>query len=490
MDEQELDKVLKEINKNKKWYQKISVEPTIFLYIFAFSLTSVIENVFYVYKSCTVNHNYSHEICMEIEKHDEIKTAVQATTAKFLQYDSIAGQIIPIILALFIGSFADRRGRKLPLLLGLIGKLIYSSMIIVNSLMPNWPVENIIYTATIPGAITGGDIAIFASALAFLTDITTEADRTVRISILGGAYVGSIPVAVLTGTYLYNFYNKSFTKMFVTNAVLIVLSILYTVVKLDWQTTPKQVSLTTIPKSQWISDFFDKKHFKQTVRTVTKKRDNNYRLYIILMMVSVALYAIQRSEQKYFFLFAQNKLSWTTEIYSYFRTFESASYVFGILVAVPIFSKVFKWKDTVIVVIGACGSIIGRLFFAFVGTTALMYVGASFASVGPIILPALRSISSKLVPCDERGIMFALISACDKLVPIISGVLYSQTYLATMKVYPAGIFWVTIVSQALVFVTIIFIHFNKRDTDVQGEFSQNNDAMIENCVDKSEILEK
>lgn len=100
------------------------------------------------------------------------------------------------------------------------------------------------------------------------------------------------------------------------------------------------------------------------------------------MMVSVTLYAIQRNEQKYFFLFAQNKLSWTTEIYSYFRTFESASYVFGILVAVPIFSKVFKWKDTVIVVIGAWGNIIGRLFFAFAGTAALMYVGASFASVG------------------------------------------------------------------------------------------------------------
>ena len=56
--------------------------------------------------------------------------------------------------------------------------------------------------------------------------------------------------------------------------------------------------------------------------------------------------------------------------------------MFGILVAVPIFSKVFKWKDTVIVVIGAWGNIIGRLFFAFVESTVLMYVGASFAGFG------------------------------------------------------------------------------------------------------------
>lgn len=111
MDEKELDNVLQQTNDNKKWYQKISVEPTMFLYMMAFMLTSVVENVFFVYKSCTVNHGYSHEICINIEKYNETKAEVQQTTTKFLQYNSIAGQIIPIMLALFIGSFSDRRGR-------------------------------------------------------------------------------------------------------------------------------------------------------------------------------------------------------------------------------------------------------------------------------------------------------------------------------------------------------------------------------------------
>lgn len=111
MDEKEVESVLQQTSDNKKWYQKISVEPTMFLYMLAFMLTSVVENVFFVYKACTVNHGYSHEICMEIEKHNETKTIVQETTTKFFQYNSIAGQVIPIVLALFIGSFSDRRGR-------------------------------------------------------------------------------------------------------------------------------------------------------------------------------------------------------------------------------------------------------------------------------------------------------------------------------------------------------------------------------------------
>lgn len=107
----ETENVLQELHDSKKWFRKISVEPTMVLYMLAFMLTSVIENVFFVYKACTVNHGYSHEICMEIEKYNETKAEVQQTTTRFFQYNSIAGQIIPIILALFIGSFSDRRGR-------------------------------------------------------------------------------------------------------------------------------------------------------------------------------------------------------------------------------------------------------------------------------------------------------------------------------------------------------------------------------------------
>lgn len=39
--------------------------------------------------------------------------------------------------------------------MGLFGKFIYSVMIVVNTMQPTWPVEYVIYTATIPSAFTG-----------------------------------------------------------------------------------------------------------------------------------------------------------------------------------------------------------------------------------------------------------------------------------------------------------------------------------------------
>jgi len=52
----------------------------------------------------------------------------------FHQYNNVATHAIPLVLSLFLGAWSDRRGRKLPLLLGLAGKLYYSTMVIINAL--------------------------------------------------------------------------------------------------------------------------------------------------------------------------------------------------------------------------------------------------------------------------------------------------------------------------------------------------------------------
>lgn len=160
---------------NTKWYKKITVEPTMFLYMMAFMLTTVVEQAFYLNRACVTNHGYSPEICNNITQNETIKKEVQVsdwlivgwsqnriaivnahefqirfstyynvllfsftqnstqiTVSHFYQWYHISGHVVPIVLAFFLGSWSDRRGRKLPLLLGLFGKLIYSSMILVN----------------------------------------------------------------------------------------------------------------------------------------------------------------------------------------------------------------------------------------------------------------------------------------------------------------------------------------------------------------------
>lgn len=103
------------------------------------------------------------------------------------------------MLALFIGAWSDRRGRKLPLLLGLLGKLYYSAMIVLNTTQDDWPLEYVVYTATLPMAFTGADVAIFAAAFTYLVDVSSQKNRTMRVTILEVCYLATMPTGIALG---------------------------------------------------------------------------------------------------------------------------------------------------------------------------------------------------------------------------------------------------------------------------------------------------
>lgn len=63
----------------QKWYQYITVEPIMFLYMFAFQLTSVIEQDFFVKKACRANLNYTDDICNNLNAHNTSKEAVHVS---------------------------------------------------------------------------------------------------------------------------------------------------------------------------------------------------------------------------------------------------------------------------------------------------------------------------------------------------------------------------------------------------------------------------
>ncbi|XP_068149237.1 lysosomal proton-coupled steroid conjugate and bile acid symporter SLC46A3 isoform X2 [Drosophila tropicalis] len=466
----------------------ISVEPTMFLYMSAFMITSVVEQNFFVYKACRVNHNFSEEICSNINKaeYNDYKLQVLVTTAWFHQWENISAHIFPIILALFLGSFSDRRGRKLPLLMGLTGKLIYSVMIVVNAKMETWPVEYIIYTATLPSALTGADVAIFASCFAYISDISTVEKRTIRVTILDAIYLSAMPTGVALGSYLfYHAFNQSYAYMFMVNASLLALAIVYTIIALKWQTNDRQRSLRELGLCGFWPDFFDKQHVIDSFNVMIKPRSGHRRGFLIILLVSMIYYTFQRDEGTYLYFYTLAKFDWDVDLYSTFKTFKSSAYVIAMLLGVPIMNKLFGWRDTTLIFIGTWAHSIARVFFYFAETPKLLYAGAVVCSLGPIVGPMLRAMTSKIVPTSERGKVFALLSVCDNAVPFISAVCYSQIYQATININYGGlVFLLTIVSQMIVFFLILCIHIKLAGNSLAvAEITEKENGLITNDVE-------
>ncbi|XP_036148913.1 proton-coupled folate transporter [Monomorium pharaonis] len=441
------------------WLKHVSVEPTMWLFLMAFMFTSVVEQDFFRYKACRVDHGYSEETCIHLNDNDnkDIKTKVQMTVSEFHQWNDIAGHVIPIILAMFYGNWSDRRGRKLPLVLGLIGKLVYSFMIVINSLMDTWNLNMVVYTATLPMSILGGEVAIFGSCFAYISDVSSVQQRTMRITILDVVYLSTIPSGVALGSYVFaHLVNMSYAIMFAVNATLLLLAIVYSLVWLKWQTSPRQQPLSG---ANWLLDFFDRRHVVTTMRTLVKSRRNHGKLHLWLLLLAMCLYTFQRDEKPKSQMYTSLIFNWNVTDFSNFKTFQSTLFVLAMLIGVPIMSKLIGMKDTFIVAVGAIAHAAGRIVFILANRPELFYVGAAVAALGPVVAPILRSMTSKLVPVEERGKVFAMLSVCDNAVPLLSGTLYSQLYNATIKTAPNSFYWLTFATQIAVLLLIQLINF-------------------------------
>lgn len=63
-----------------------------------------------------------------------------------------------------------------------------------------WPLEVVLLTASLPSALTGADLAIFAAAFSYMADVTTVEARTLRVTILDITYLSTMPTGVALGT--------------------------------------------------------------------------------------------------------------------------------------------------------------------------------------------------------------------------------------------------------------------------------------------------
>lgn len=440
------------------WHSYITVEPVMFFYMMAFMITNVIEQTFYVFRACTVNHGYSEEICYNISSYDDINNEVQVTVSTFHQWNGIASHIVPLLLAFFLGSYSDKRGRKILLLGGLVGKLYFSLMITLNTVKA-WPLEYVIYTAAFPSAVTGADLAIFAGCFAYIADVSSIKNRTLRVGILDVVYLSTMPTGVALGNLLYNnVVNRSFTAMFGINSCLMLIATLHCLLFLKWQTRPEQQSLRQAGIRNPIADFFDFNNIKQTLVTLTKRRPQNRRLFLWFLLISMAFYTFQRDERPVMYLYTSKVFKWDSSDFSHFRTYLSTAYVVVMLFGIPLTTRVLRLKDTTIVMLGASAHMCGHMMYAHAQTNTAMYVGATAAALGPCVAPLIRSMASKVLEPAERGVAFAFLSVMENAVAMFASVIYSQLYKATLDTsFINAIFYLTFGTQAIVFLLAMFM---------------------------------
>lgn len=203
------------------------------------------------------------------------------------------------------------------------------------------------------------------------------------------------------GKVLYKQVQQSYAAMFGINVSLLVLAVIYTFLRLDWQTSSRQRPLSEA--SNILTDFFDYNHVINTCTTLVKKRRQHQRTYLLILILMMAFYTFQRDEKNMSYLYTALVFKWDFNQFSDFRTVQSAIQDVFLLLAIPIMSRFLGWRDTIIIMIGALAHAVARIFYALAQVGWLFYVGGVFAAIGPVVAPVIRSLVSKIVASSEKG---------------------------------------------------------------------------------------
>ena len=175
----------------RKGLNTITVEPLLFLYALGFAPVNVYQQPLYFDKICNVGAplftngtHFNQTVCdgLDSGKFSEEQEFVQKTYTTMNLVTLFLKGVPAVIFALFIGPWSDRFGRKMLMMLPLIGYFLFDIWYLINSIffdtfVTEWLMLEIFQYWP------GGFQCLFLGAYSYVTDSSSEEDRTLRIAL-------------------------------------------------------------------------------------------------------------------------------------------------------------------------------------------------------------------------------------------------------------------------------------------------------------------
>lgn len=161
-------------------------------------------------KACRVKLDFGDEICDSLIDKTGVNLTmyekdVQRVIASIEAWRSIIQTAIPIVLVIFMGAWSDRTGnRRLCILLPIFGEF----MVCVCNLVSTFfffeiPVEVTMFLEVIFPAVTGGWVMVLMGVFSYISDITSEENRTFRVGLVNLCMTAGVPLGTaLSGVLL------------------------------------------------------------------------------------------------------------------------------------------------------------------------------------------------------------------------------------------------------------------------------------------------
>ncbi|XP_043929201.1 solute carrier family 46 member 3 [Protopterus annectens] len=405
------------------------VEPCLALYSFAVILTYILVQQ-YVYQrlwkemnNATVHESDNSSLCNQNTSDPSYikQQEVQKRTSLFYMYLELTGLIPSLVVTLIIVAYSDHRGRKITILLPLLGALLTS---VIYFCVSYFSLDlNAFFAVYLINGFLGGLATFLGGCFAYVADLCNDPkQKNMRMALVDMIFGLLGGIASLTSGYFVN--AVGFSWPFLIASLLHFINIIYVIFFLE-ETVHVEESQQMASSLEYIKDLFS------GVFLMFKTSAFNKRLLIILMLIAFMTYNFANvGGASLFTLYELNTpLCWNTVLIGYGSALSTLVFVTSFL-GVALLSHFMR--NIYIVLIGMCSSIGGLICTAFAKTTLVMFLVRLPSLLSIMPLPVLRSMMSRIVLPSEQGALFACVACLESLSTTVSLAVFNSIYASTV----------------------------------------------------------
>uniref|UniRef100_A0A1Y1NFG4 Major facilitator superfamily (MFS) profile domain-containing protein n=1 Tax=Photinus pyralis TaxID=7054 RepID=A0A1Y1NFG4_PHOPY len=454
----------KSVMKIKLVLNAITIEPLLICYVAARAMCDPTLKNLELDKACYVKANYNGTVCntitngtFEEQNFTKENNEIQLHITDMHSWQISASSVITMFVVLVLGTISDHyKIRKRFLIFSVTGQLVeLSGCIVCVAYMNYCPLEALGVAQEVVLSLFGGEKFFLTIIFAYITDITTEGRRTLRIAIIQGIYNICYGIGNLfTGSFL--------SKL----GYLIVLSICFAVTMLGLVYAiffVKESSVKCKKSDEPAITPITPKDFLETLKLFSKYHKSQSVKIIMILIVLALASTISYGELSVMFLFTATAYSWTIKAYTYFFTITTAINTLGLVCAVPLFTEVFKLHDLLIIAAAFLNRIIVNTIYVTVRTPLGLYIGCSIAILRILTLVGIRSQLTKYVHHYDICKVLALYTIVDSCSEAFASALYNKgIYGLTQATFPHAFFLVGIALGAIGILIVLLMYHNVR----------------------------
>ncbi|XP_071143644.1 proton-coupled folate transporter-like isoform X1 [Mytilus edulis] len=396
---------------------------------------------------------------------------IQAISADWSWYITLAEYGIAIPFIIFIGPMVDRIGRK-PVLLWNLSLMTLSFA--VKTLTIYFKLN--LYYFLVGFAIEGlsGTFSTFSIAsCALLADTTSKGNDRTIVMVIYDAVIGLGAFISFIGTgYLIEF--TGFIYPFAISGGIFFFFTILVAITLDDSLVHRETT-SRIQVSVFLGQIF----------SLCTKVENISRgvSYILIYLLIFFIYNMPSSGSITTIFTLSSPFCWSSEKIGWFSAVSSIVVFVGGTAILKILQTCFKnIKDELVVIFGLLSSVASYIIFGLSTTDHMIYESAGVGILKILPTPLIKAILSRAVHQDKQGALFSNIYLLDTVCTIFGSTLFNNIYHHTVTLHKGFVFFVMAGFPFIALVMMIFVTcktYSTRDPvelDIDNPQIQNSDT--------------